>query len=80
MIMSETKTPKASVASARYRPRRRSAGSAIRPPTTAVTAIPINSPHGVIRCASPVPERPRWNTMMVAIAPKETGARLISPA
>ncbi|KJF23087.1 hypothetical protein SZ00_00001 [Rhodococcus sp. AD45] len=78
--MLERNTPNAIVAKARYNPRRRSAGNATRPPMTAVTSTPTTMPHRFRCAANPLPEIPKWNATMVAMAPKETGAKFNSPA
>ena len=78
--MLERNTPKAMVASARYSPLSRSAGRATRPPITAVTRTPTTMPHRLRCAANPEPEIPKWKATMVAIAPKDTGAKFNSPA
>ena len=67
--MFDTNPPKASVASARYRPRSRRAGRATSPPTSAVARTPSGTPHQVSRDARPAPTIPTWKATMVPIAP-----------
>jgi hypothetical protein len=57
-IMFDTKTPNASVDSARYSPRRRNDGSATSAPTTAQTTAASTYPNSVECAPGPLPSTP----------------------